>query len=201
MMKGGPKQFPNLSAFVENTTKPDPVNAGVFFQCVLAAVGATSFLTGVGLFAAGFGHLAWLRLINDVCIPFGVAVLSALGAVAAQKLVPRRPRPTPLELEAKDVKLLLRKHLRDRRLHKAGPEAVTRLLEETARQYLRIETTLSGNFWRSSDLPDPYRALRAKSRIAADRAMNESLVMLRPRLSETAKPQPPTDRATPPIRA
>lgn len=189
MMKGGPKQFPNLAAYVENATKPNPLNAGIFFQGVLAVIGATSFITGVCLLLAAFGSRSWIFLVQEVFPPFGLAVLCALGVVAAQRLVPRRPPPTPLELEAKDVKLLLRKHLRDRRLHKAGPEAVTRLLEEAARQYLRIQSSLSGNFWRSAELPDPYKALRAKARVAADRVMDEMLVMLRPRLSETAKPQ------------
>jgi hypothetical protein len=189
MMKGGPKQFPNLSTYLENATKPRAANAGVVVQAILAATGSISFLTCASL-ALGefFAHRFDLVALHVVQAVF-FAGACALGVVAAQKLIPRRVKPTPLQLEAREVNSLLKNHLRERRLHKAGPEAVTMLLEEAARQYLRIQASLASNFWRTAELPPQYAALREKARLASDRAMNETVVLLRPRLTEIVKPQ------------
>ncbi len=189
MAKGGPKQYPNLSGYLDLATKRPSLNAGIVFQGILAAIGSFSILLSLGLFFAGLGHMGWVELLRNIGPPFTLACLSAAGVVAAQKLVPKRAKPTPLELEAWEVNKLLKKHLNERRLHRAGPETVISLLEETSRQYLRIQSTLSTNFWRTPELPPPYAALREKARLASDRAMNETVVLLRPRLTENVKPQ------------
>jgi hypothetical protein len=189
MAKGGSKQYPNLSGYLEMATKPVPINAGTAIQAILAVAGSGSLIAGTGVALAGLGHMSWGVLIAECAPLFAVPLGCALGAVSVQKLVPKRPKPSALELEAREVNVLLKKHLKERRLHKAAPEAVTALLEELSRQYLRVQTTLSTNFWRTTDLPQPYVALRDKAKVASDRAMNEAVVLLRPRMSEVVKPQ------------
>jgi hypothetical protein len=188
MAKGGPKQYPNLAIYLEAATKEPPTDMRMALTMALAAMGSISFITSLAvLFAAISSHFR--SHVVEAIVPMCFSILCACGSYAILKAFPARAKPTPLEKEALEVNTLLKGHLKERRLHKAGPEAVTVLLEEAARQYARVQTTLSSAFWKSPDLPPQYGAIREKAKISAERTMQEIVVLLRPRLSETTKPQ------------
>ena len=156
-------------------------------QIILGVFGALSFLVaslilGIGLLVTGHAIVAGL-------FPLGMAIGCALAAALVHKVGPRHPPPTPLELEAKQVNSLLSVHMRERRIHKAAPMGVVALLEETSRQYMRIQSTLSSSFWRDPALAPAYANLRDKARVAADRVMDEMVVILRPHIMEYTRPK------------
>jgi hypothetical protein len=187
MAGGGPKQFPNLAKYLETRKRPSGTNSVLVAQIILGSFGALAFLAATLIL--GIGFLVTSHLLVAGLIPLGMALGCAISTVLVSKLGPKKAPPTQLQLEAKVVNDLLSLHMRERRVHKAAPPAVTSMLEESARQYVRIQAALSGSFWRSPDLPPVYANLRDKARVASDSAMEELVVMLRPRISENTRPQ------------
>ncbi len=66
------------------------------------------------------------------------------------------------------------------RLHRKVDRAPGLLLEECARHWGRVHDALSGAFWEDKELPLHWKTIRESSLAAADRAMDDIVVMLKP---------------------
>src|SRR5262249_9779672 len=83
-----------------------------------------------------------------------------------------------LDLEAAEANELLADALRRGKLHRIAGEGTTTLLEACARNWSRVGEALESPFWTSPNLPAHYKSVREQTARAADRAMDEAVVML-----------------------
>lgn len=186
LSNGGPKQFPNLAIYLDSCPKPPSGRSGLAIQIALGLVGAISVgFALLGLLIGSFTGQYVAPLIFTGF--FGVSAI-AMAAVHTYDRK-RAPKPTDLDLRAVEIRAILQDHLNDRRLHKAAGIAVTTLLEEACRHWVRVQNALNGPFWRDPVLPAPYDDLRDKARLSADSAMQEILVELGTRIAADIGPK------------
>lgn len=80
---------------------------------------------------------------------------------------------------SEDVHGMLKKAQAESKLHKNIDANAAALLEESARQWLRIHSALNGPIWTSSDLPEHWLKMKDQLRGAANQAMDDVLLLLR----------------------
>lgn len=90
--------------------------------------------------------------------------------------------------EAQEAIAFMNGALQRGKLHRRVDRACGVLLEECARHWARVQDALSAPFWQDRDLPLHWKQIRDSSRAAADRAMDDIVVILKPVL-ESRQPQ------------
>lgn len=117
--------------------------------------------------------------------------LAAWFAVMGFWLHDRRQRNnTPerrLQQEAHQVGQRMHQALHRRRLHRCLNAAAAELLEEAARHWQRVQTSLTGSFWSDPNLPGHWLSVREQAKNAAARGMEEMLVLLQSSFHEPSR--------------
>ncbi len=95
----------------------------------------------------------------------------------------RRPKPPSAEELAKadvaETATRMNACLDRSRLHRDLGQPVMTLLEDCARHWAEIRHAMGTPYWQSDDVPPHYRALRNQVLIAADRTMDETILLFR----------------------
>lgn len=176
MLRGTPAQYPNLTTFL--------LDRGQRMSERNRRIGLIGGLSGAGLGMLGgaIGVLGGTGMIPQTSIlplVLGGLVTSALavGGFVAYDL---RTRPK-LDTFGKEAKLAVEKllmSLNRKRLHRELDPAAGSLLEETALHWNRVHAALSGPFWADDNLADHWSRVKDQALGAADRAMDEIVVLL-----------------------
>lgn len=129
---------------------------------------------------AAAGAIGLFVGMTSVLPVFGIAAAGAVLSVVGHAMKkPKTPEQLQDEMAAEAIGHLL--HLYHQgRLHRHLDQASQQLMEEGARHWARVRTALEGPFWRSPNLPEHYRVARARAMAAADDAMEDIVVKLRP---------------------
>lgn len=163
------KRFPNLCRYVDHAvSRQGPVGP---------EVGAVSLMTLAGLAVPGAIVLAFV-LGNPILAVLASAV--GIGSALTSNRMFKKVKASAdrLDVEAAEANHLLNEALKRGKLHRVAGEATTALLEECARHWCRAKAALESPFWTSPNLPAHYRSVREQTAKAADRAMNEAVVLL-----------------------
>lgn len=137
--------------------------------------------------AVVFGALGIVLLVPELGVPRGFlaagVVALAGGLITAGLTQGRAQKVGPEESRRRELMSMIRE-LSDlsskRRLHRELNPAVSALLEESARFWDRIRTTLASPYWTSEGLSEHWQGVRSRSLAAADAAMDELLLILQP---------------------
>lgn len=172
------KRYPNLSRYVDAASARQMTTP--------AEVGAITLLALAGL-SAPVAILMGFMLPNI----FAGLLIGALGMAAGFKgfktLQAARQDPDRLSVEAAEANTVLSEALKKNRLHRVAGDASVAILEECSRHWARVRHALESPFWSSPNLPLHYQSVREQSARAADRAMDEVLVMVRPELEDDSR--------------
>lgn len=163
------KRFPSLCIYVQHAmTRQGPTGQ---------EVGAVSLMTLAGLAVPGALVLGLVFAQPLLAFFLGAAgVGSAFASVRTFKKA--KAGVDRLDLEAAEANELLADALRRGKLHRITGDSTTVLLEECARHWSRVRQALESPFWTSPNLPPHYKSVREQTARAADRAMDEAVVML-----------------------
>ena len=107
-------------------------------------------------------------------------LLAGLSSVWVNHLSRPRNEEEERRQEAHEAILFMNTALTKGKLHRRIDKAVGLLLEECARQWLRVHDAVSGTFWEDKNLPMHWKHVRDQSKSAANRAMDDLIVMLKP---------------------
>jgi hypothetical protein len=107
-------------------------------------------------------------------------VLASLIGVWIRHISRPRTEEEERRREAHEAILFMNNALKTGKLHRRVDRAAGLLLEECARHWQRVQDALSGAFWEDRDLPAHWKQIRDQSLSAANRAMDDIIVMLRP---------------------
>jgi hypothetical protein len=107
-------------------------------------------------------------------------LLAVLSAAWVNHLSRPRNEEEERRHEAHEAILFMNTALNKGKLHRRVDKAVGLLLEECSRQWLRVHDAVSGTFWEDKDLPAHWKHVRDQSKSAANRAMDDLIVMLKP---------------------
>lgn len=167
------RRFPNLCAYVENAIarrSTTPQEIGGVALTTLSGIGV------IGMIVAG--------AVFQLLIPaIGIGLVATGAAVQGLRMLRDSKRGIDrLDEEAKEATELLQEALERGKLHKSAGDAVTTIMEECARHWSRVRQALDSPFWAGPNLPLHYQNIRAQSANAADRAMDEVVVLLRSEL-------------------
>lgn len=167
--KTSQKRFPNLCMYVDHAAaRQVPVGQ---------EIGAVSLMTLAGLAMPGAVVLGVVFLH-----PLWALLLAATGAGCAftswRSFKRVRASVDRLDIEAAEANTLLGEALRRGKLHRIAGDPTTGILEECARHWSRAKQALLSPFWTSPNLPPHYKAVREQAARAADRAMDEAVVLL-----------------------
>ena len=163
------KRFPNLCIYVEHAlSRQTPTGQ---------EIGAVSLMTLAGLAVPGAIVLAlvFAQPIIGALVGFlglGSAFVSIRTFKQAKAGIDR------LDLEAAEANELLADALRRGKLQRIAYESVTGLMENCARNWWRVRQALESAFWTSPNLPPHYKSVREQTARAADRAMDEVVVLM-----------------------
>lgn len=169
--------MPNLSKYVAHTAQKSPEGqAAQATGCMLSTIAAA---------------VAWFALSRIVGILFAGAVsmliLLPIFAALVSTWIKHLTRPQTEEeerrVEAHEAILFMNNAVTAGRLHRKLDPAAALLLEECARHWARVHEALSGTFWEDKDLPAHWKNVREQSLSAANRAMDDIIVMLKPVLA------------------
>jgi len=140
-------------------------------------IGAVSLMTLAGLALPGALVLGFVFLHPVLAVLLGCA---GLGSAFASRRAFKRAKSSidRLDLEAAEANELLAEALRRGKLHRITGPITTDLLESCARNWTRVKQALDSPFWTSPNLPPHYKNVREQAGRAADRAMDEAVVML-----------------------
>ena len=163
------KRFPNLCIYVQHAMSRQ-VPSG-------QEIGAVSLMTLAGLAVPGALVLGLVFAQPFVAMLLGVA---GIGSAFASLRTFKKAKASVdrLDIEAAEANELLSDALRRGKLHRIAGEPTTALLEECARNWSRVRQALESPFWTSPNLPPHYKSVREQTARAADRAMDEAVVML-----------------------
>jgi hypothetical protein len=141
-------------------------------------IGAVSLMTLAGLAVPGALVLGLVFAQPLFAAILGVAGLgSAFASVRTFKKA--KAEVDRLDLEAAEANELLADALRRGKLQRIAYDSTTSLLEACARNWWRVRQALESPFWTSPNLPPHYKSVREQAGRAADRGMDEVVVMLR----------------------
>lgn len=176
-----PKRLPCLSAYVTRMAARSPESRGAQGAgCMMA--GLTSAIAFVGLERIMPIFFA-IALTLFIVLP----LLAGLASVWVNHLSRPRNEDEERRREAHEAILFMNNALNKGKLHRRIDRAAGLLLEECARQWLRIHDAVSGTFWEDKDLPAHWKHVRDQSTSAANRAMDDLIVMLKPVLETRDK--------------
>ena len=164
------KRFPNLCIYVQHAmTRQVPSGQ---------EIGAVSLMTLAGLAVPGALVLSLVFAQPLIGVLLGIAGLgSAFASIRTFKRV--KAGVDRLDLEAAEANELLADALRKGKLQRVAYDTTTTLMEACARNWWRVRQALESPFWTSPNLPPHYKTVREQTGRAADRAMDEVVVMLR----------------------
>lgn len=163
------KRFPSLCRYVDHAVaRQNPAGQ---------EVGAVSLMTLAGLAIPGAFVLAFV-LSNPILAVLASAVGIVSAVTSSQMFKKVKANTDRLDAEAAEANQLLNEALKRGKLHRVAGEATTSLLEECARHWCRAKAALESPFWSSPNLPAHYRSVREQTSKAADRAMDEAVVLL-----------------------
>ena len=163
------KRFPSLCMYVQHAmTRQGPTGQ---------EIGAVSLMTLAGLAVPGALVVALVFAQPLLGIALGVA---GLGSAFASVRTFRKAKAgvDRLDIEAAEANELLADALRRGKLHRIAGDATTSLLEDCASNWSRVRQALESPFWTSPNIPPHYKNVREQTARAADRAMDEAVVML-----------------------
>lgn len=169
--------LPNLSKYVAHTAQKSPEGqAAQTAGCMLSTIGAA---------------VAWFALSRIIGILFGglisvfvvLPVLAALVGAWIKHLTRPQTEADERRIEAHEAILYMNSAAAAGRLHRKLDPAAGMLLEECARHWARVHEALSGTFWEDKELPVHWKNVREQSLTAANRAMDDIIVMLKPILA------------------
>jgi hypothetical protein len=121
--------------------------------------------------------IAFMRLPILILSSIGMALFVVWMLRSQRKTVV--PGSTSLHDAAVEFAHTMMPSISKHRLHRDLNPAAAQLLEESARNWNRIESSLNTPFWSSEVLPAHWKTIRAQSKNAADSAMEELMVLLR----------------------
>lgn len=163
------KRFPHLCRYVEQAVNRQATTG--------QEVGAVSLMTLAGIAVPASIVVGFVLVQPILAIMLGLAGIGcAMGSWKAFKGV--STTVDRLDLEAADANRMLGDALRRGKLHRIAGDATTSLLEECARYWSRAKQALESPFWSSPLLPPHYQSVRQQIARAADRAMDEAVVLL-----------------------
>jgi len=163
------KRFPSLCMYVQHAASRQTASG--------QEIGAVSLMTFAGLAVPGAIVLA--LFFAHPFLGLGLGALGAGSAFASIKTFKRaKARIDRLDIEAAEANELLSDALRRGKLHRIAGDATTTLLETCARNWSRVRQALESPFWTSPNLPQHYKNVREQTAKAADRAMDEAVVLL-----------------------
>lgn len=167
--KTSQKRFPHLCLYVDHASaRQTPMGR---------EIGAVSLMTlaGLAIPAAIITGTVFLH-------PIWALLLAALGAGSAftswRSFKKVRASVDRLDIEAAEANVMLGEALRRGKLHRIAGDMTTGILEDCATHWSRVRQALENPFWTSPNLPAHYKAVREQSARAADRAMDEAVVLL-----------------------
>lgn len=145
-------------------------------------VGAIGGLSGAVIAIATLSHLFIFNQASGILAVLGInlaAWLFMLGFwLHARKQRAKIPE-SEFTREARGIANHLYPVAHKNRLHRTIEPSVADLLEESARNWNRLNSCLTSAYWTSKDLPAHWQSIRDSSKVAADRAMDELLVLLK----------------------
>jgi hypothetical protein len=167
--KTSQKRFPNLCMYVDHAVSRQTTTG--------EEIGAVSMMTLAGLAVPGAIILGFVMAMPVMALlAAGVGAASGFGAWRSFRKI--KAGTDPLEAEAAEANQLLNEALKRGKLHRVAGEPTTNLLEECARHWSRARLALDSAFWSSTSLPPHYKSVRDQTSRAADRAMDEAVVLL-----------------------
>lgn len=174
--------LPNLSRYVaHNATRNPGGGAAQTTGCMLSGLAAAM----VGFFLM---RLLGPIFAGAVSLLIVLPILAALIGMWVKYLNRPRSEEEERRQEAHEAIVYMNSALAAGKLHRKIDPAAGILLEECARHWSRVHEALSGTFWEDRDLPGHWKAVRDQALTAANRAMDDIIVMLKPVLA-TRNPQ------------
>jgi len=174
----------NLSRYVAHNAARNPGGG--------AAQSTGCMLSGLATAIVGF-YL--MRLIGPifagaVSLFIVLPIFAALVAMWVKHLTRPRTEEEERRQEAHEAIVFMNSALSAGKLHRKIDPAAGMLLEECARHWSRVHEALSGTFWEDRDLPGHWKGVRDQALNAANRAMDDIIVMLKPVIA--ARNAPPS---------
>lgn len=168
------KRFPNLCRYVDHAVaRQSPVGQ---------EVGAVSMMTLAGLALPAAAVFAFV--LGSPILAIVSSLVGVVAAVSGSKMFKKvKTDDDRVNAEAMEANQLLGEALKRGKLHRVTGDATTALLEECARHWCRAHAALESPFWTSPNLPAHYRSVREQTAKAADRAMDEAVVLLHKELA------------------
>lgn len=135
-------------------------------------------LTGVAF--VGLDRIMPLLWAGAISLFIVLPLLAGLTAAWVSHLARPKTNEQERRHEAHEAILFMSGALGKGKLHRRIDKATGLLLEECSRHWLRVHDAVSGAFWEDKDLPEHWKHVRDQSKAAADRAMDDLIVMLKP---------------------
>lgn len=171
------KGLPHLAEYVSRVTQQGDGSMSPGLGCALSAT-----MSGVGFFLLErFLPLPLAAVLAGLVL---LPVFTGLVTLWIKHLDRPKSKQEERRREAYEAVLYMANAASRGKLHKRVDRAVGLLLEECARNWLRIYDAMSGPFWDDDDLPAHWKDIRRQARTAADNAMNDAIVILKPVLAE-----------------
>jgi hypothetical protein len=162
----------------------------------LAELGKVDTTSSVMLFFASMFLLALIGILSILGAPVGAVlsllISSAIGIGVVVGVVRKKAksgRTTHQYEQHKRVVLLSKQMLYTKRLHKAIDAGSAHLLEESARYWREIKSSLEGPSWSGTQLPSHWKNVKTQALTATDEAMEEMLLLLQGSFHPYAGPQ------------
>lgn len=164
LFRSGVSEYPNLASYLNVAKRRNVVKESSVAATVLGAAIAVAVL-----------------VVSETPILFPAILLLAI--VAGVTIWNRRkPLPTPAEILRKEASVVaeqMSEALERGRLHRDLGQPAIAVLEECSRSWISVHSTLDAAFWRSQGLPNHYKSVRTQTLAAADRAMDEAILVFR----------------------
>ncbi len=172
------KHLPHLSDYLNRKARlhasSDPAGVGCLLSLAVNAVLFIGLLEVLGPIRA---------LMGTLCIGLPAVMWLAVQAVRWFQQPKNASQRRALEIALIQSEML--QHQRRGRLHKKLDSTAAALLEVSAANWSRIVESLDGPFWTSASLPEHWKAVRSRSLAAAEQAMLDLFLVLRPSLYAT----------------
>jgi hypothetical protein len=143
--------------------------------------------------------IASIGIFAGLCsiLPFGWAVVAGLCGVAPvmlgtfaaidKKLNSPRNVQEALAFDSKKIIDDLKQKAQDSKLHRFIDPPAAALLEESARNWLRIRDCLNGQAWQTRDLADHWKQVRENALAVSNSAMDDLLLHLKSSIRKQGK--------------
>lgn len=174
------KRFPNLAEYLRKVverrfSRVGRISGLIGFGLVSLSTPLAGLAFGVGFASLGIGLLA-----ATLALPLSVY---AWYLIDKRLRTPRTPQEAKRMEAWKSASTLLGLE-QQRRLHKLMDPTMSQLLEAAAFHYVRIDASLSNDFWTREDLPAHWRSVQAQASEAAEQAMEELVMLAVPCMGE-----------------